>query len=83
MRMDAAILRPDGSVVCECALSDVSHGGARLKLAHKPGAAPPDIDTTFILSLSRRGNLFRHCRLVWRRGDELGLRFVAPKKPDP
>jgi hypothetical protein len=70
-----AILRADGTVVCECTLRDVSDTGARLKLI-TDGKQAPDIAQEFILSLSKRGNIFRQCETVWRRGDEIGVRFV-------
>ena len=74
-----AILRSDGTLVCECTLTDVSSEGARLKLTPEPGAASPDIAPQFILSLSKRGNLFRNCELIWHKNDEVGVRFIAPK----
>lgn len=77
--MDVAILGPDGKLLCECALSDVSHDGARLRLMPKEGTAVPQIAPKFVLSLSRRGNLFRDCELVWHKGDEVGLRFIRPQ----
>ena len=72
----AGILRPDGTLICECTLRDVSAGGARLKLIIPQDGTAPEIAPEFILSLSRRGNVFRHCRTVWRRDDEIGVRFV-------
>lgn len=79
MHMEVAILEPDGKFVCECDLSDVSHEGARLRLMTKPGAPSPQIAKKFVLSLSRRGNLFRNCELVWQNGSDLGLRFIRPE----
>jgi hypothetical protein len=79
MQMDVAILEPDGKVVCECELRDVSHDGARLEMMIKPGAPAPQIAPKFVLSLSRRGNLFRNCELVWRKENEIGLRFIRPE----
>ena len=74
-----AILRSDGTFICECELRDVSDGGARLAITVKPGTAVPDIAPEFILSLTRRGNLIRYCETVWRRDNEIGVRFVARK----
>jgi hypothetical protein len=74
-----AILRSDGSFVCECTLRDVSDGGARIALTVKPGTAVPDIAPEFILSLTRRGNLIRYCETIWRRENEIGVRFIARK----
>lgn len=75
-----AILRADGSVVCECTLRDVSDSGARLKLTIPDGGTAPEIMPEFILSLSKRGNIFRQCETVWRRDDEIGVRFIARGK---
>ncbi|MEX0590662.1 MAG: PilZ domain-containing protein [Xanthobacteraceae bacterium] len=72
-----AILGADGNVICECTLHDVSDGGARLKLAIPKGGTAPEISPEFILSLSKRGNVFRHCQTVWRRSDEIGVRFIG------
>lgn len=74
-----AILRSDGTFVCECTLRDVSDGGARIAITVKPGTAVPDIAPEFILSLTRRGNLIRYCETIWRRENEIGVRFVARK----
>jgi hypothetical protein len=71
-----AILRADGGVLCECELRDVSDGGARLRLTVPAGSPPPTIPTEFVLSLSTRGNVFRNCRTVWQRADEVGVQFV-------
>jgi hypothetical protein len=76
MVQPVAILRPDGELVCECTLRDVSDTGARLKLAKQVSSAI-DIPQEFILSLSKRGNIFRQCETVWRQGDELGVRFIS------
>jgi hypothetical protein len=74
-----AILHSDGTLVCECTLSDVSNEGARLKLTSKPGVSTPEIAPHFVLSLSKRGNLFRNCELIWQKLDEVGVRFITPK----
>jgi hypothetical protein len=79
MTQPVAILREDGSLVCECTLRDVSNTGARLKLEIAEGSAVPNIAQAFILSLSRRGNIFRQCELVWQRDGEVGVRFIAPR----
>jgi hypothetical protein len=81
LEQGVAILRQDGTLVCECTLSDISNEGARLKLSRDPEAAKLEIAPHFILSLSKRGNLFRNCELIWHENNEVGLRFVAPKSP--
>jgi len=75
-----AILTSDGSLVCECVLVDVSDTGCRLRLQVPDGEEPPEILPTFILSLSKRGNLFRQCETVWQRDGEVGVRFIRPTK---
>ena len=74
-----AILRSDGTFVCECTLRDVSDGGARIALTVKRGTVVPDIAPEFILSLTRLGNVVRYCETIWRSENEIGVRFVARK----
>ena len=55
-----------------CRLIDISANGARLVV--------DDIDTTpdsFDLLLSRFGRTSYHCNVVWRRGNEIGVEFLA------
>jgi len=75
-----AILRSDGTFLCECTLCDVSDGGARIALTVKPGTTAPEIAPEFILSLTRGGNVVRYCETIWRRENEIGVRFAARKK---
>ena len=75
-----AILTSDGTLVCECVLVDGSDTGGRLRLQVPDGEEAPQILPTFILSLSKRGNLFRQCDTVWQRNNEVGVHFIRPKK---
>ena len=79
-RQSVAILQSDGTLVCECDLVDVSDTGGRLRLRVPDGETPPQIMPEFILSLSRRGNIFRQCETVWQRDGEVGVRFIRPTK---
>ena len=71
-RIDAG----DGHPPRDCMLSDVSESGARVVLTNAAGI--PDRIT---LLLGVQGAATRHCQVVWREGDELGL--VFKKNPDP
>ena len=62
----------DGGVAkIPCVLWDISEGGARIAAAHSGGL--PDV---FGLFLSKDGKSRRFCQVVWRRGSQLGVRFV-------
>ena len=55
---------------CNCALSDISHIGARISI--------PDSDVipdNFILFLAENGAARRRCRVIWRKSRELGVKF--------
>jgi hypothetical protein len=53
-----------------CAIVDISESGARLSLE-----ADEPLPETFMLLLTRNGRARRHCRLVWRNGQTLGVEF--------
>ena len=65
----------EGAIVGQCAMLDISSGGARLKL--EPNVAAPDLFTLFLSKLD--GQLKRHCVVAWRRDKEVGVRFVTPE----
>jgi hypothetical protein len=72
-RRQAAWVVLDGGVAkIPCVLWDISEGGARIAAAH--GGALPAV---FGLFLSKDGKSRRFCQVVWRRGSQLGVRFVA------
>ena len=53
----------------ECRVADFSTGGAQIHSA-KP------VPDTFVLSFSReRGG--RRCKVVWRKGHKVGVKFTA------
>jgi len=53
-----------------CMVSDISETGARL--AVQDSNATPD---HFVLMLSRNGAARRYCAVMWRRSNEVGVRF--------
>jgi hypothetical protein len=68
LRSTIQIQMIDGSVASG-ALFDISPSGARLEIS--PSRTLPD---RFVLKLSQQ--LSRWARIVWRSGDEIGVKFV-------
>jgi hypothetical protein len=60
----------------QCTLIDLSDTGAKLELQ-----SSDDIPNTFCLSLSRRGNLPRLCKIVWNYQNTIGVQFIAAADP--
>jgi hypothetical protein len=71
-RQAAWVVLDGGGARISCVLWDISEGGARIAAAH--GNALPDV---FGLFLTKDGKSRRFCQVVWRRGSQLGIRFVA------
>jgi hypothetical protein len=69
---NAFLYGSDGQPIGPCRLKDVSVGGALL--AHSIGTELP---REFILSLSRDGQVRRHCRIAWQTKEHAGVRFIA------
>jgi hypothetical protein len=67
----------DGSHLADCVVVDLSEAGARLQV--KPEI---DVPKRFILMLARVAKVLRRCEIVWRRGPEMGVHFLAapPRK---
>jgi hypothetical protein len=55
-----------------CRIRDISQSGARLGFK-QPETLPDD----FVLSLSKDGRVARHCLMIWRRRDQVGVEFVG------
>ena len=70
---DVLICSEDGKGIGACHLCDVSASGARLSLAAGVQARLPE---EFILVLAKQAKVHRRCRVVWRGGDEIGVRFI-------
>jgi len=54
----------------DCALSDISHIGARINIPDSD--AIPD---NLLVLLAANGTARRRCRLTWRKPRELGVKF--------
>jgi len=65
----AAVIHVDAGHEIRCTLRDISVGGARLQLK-----APSNIPTYFMLILPAEG-IERSCTLVWKDGEQIGVRF--------
>ncbi len=70
-RQAAWVVLDGGCAQISCVLWDVSESGARIVAAH--GSALPDV---FGLFLTKDGKSRRFCQVVWRRGGQLGVRFI-------
>ena len=69
MRVDARLVLDNGEL-CECALSDVSDRGARINV-HDSDIIPEN----FLLLLAGNGAARRQCRVIWRKPQQLGVKF--------
>lgn len=65
----AKIVLGDASVI-DCAVRNVTNGGARVTIANTV-ALPDDFGLTF-----DGGRSFRSCIVVWRSLTEIGLKFI-------
>ena len=70
-----ALINVGGQGSIECRLLDISQGGAKLSAA-TPSAIPDRFDLAFAESAQARP-----CRVVWRRGKLLGVRFITTSGP--
>ena len=58
-------------------MRDISATGARLQVDRAQSEAADELPSEFILTISKSGNVFRRCKVVWRRNDELGVQFAG------
>ena len=71
------ICTDDLSLPYDCLLNDISDGGARLTLKSEDESVPEE----FMLLLSRNEKIRRHCRIAWRDGAMLGVKFIGAPQP--
>jgi hypothetical protein len=55
-----------------CVLSDISDTGARISV--EDANTIPD---SFMLMLARNGKVLRPCRVIWRKPQQVGVKFVT------
>jgi hypothetical protein len=73
----ANLLHPDGKPICGCILRDISETGARLRIGDGGDKGNSQLPPKFILAISKSGNVFRRCELVWHNKNEIGVRFAG------
>lgn len=76
LRYPAQIDLGDGSPLKACLISNVSASGAKVTVDN-----PDQFPDRLYLILARDQGTRRHCNVVWRAPDSLGLEFV--KAPPP
>ncbi len=72
----ATMMGIDGTWRRECIIEDVSDGGAKLAVTSIEGLPLKE----FFLVLSSTGLAYRHCKLVWVNGDQIGVSFQQRSK---
>jgi hypothetical protein len=70
VEIDGMIYDRQGKQLAQCALRNISTGGAQLELTQEV-----DVPKDFVLSLSRDGHVKRKCEKVWQFATVLGARF--------
>jgi hypothetical protein len=75
----AQLMAIDGTWRRPCTIDDISDGGAKLTIGDSIQGLPLK---EFFLVLSSTGLAYRHCRLIWVNGDQIGVSFDnRGKKP--
>jgi hypothetical protein len=74
---DGKVVFNNNSSVVDCAIRDMSETGARISCAHQ-AAVPAECRL-----LTATDNMVRDARVIWRRGDLLGLRFTSEARRAP
>jgi hypothetical protein len=69
-------IRPGSDLIVAATLVSVSHQEAKIAVT-----APIDLPTHFDLLLTRDGKVGRRVEVLWKSGNELGLRFVGRTIP--
>ena len=73
----AQLMSIDGTWQRECSIYDVSDEGAKLAV----GSSIEGLQLTeFFLVLSSTGLAYRHCKLAWVNGDQIGVTFLKRSK---
>jgi hypothetical protein len=67
----ARVLSLQADLICDCAIVDVSEGGARIAVL-----ATEMVPDEFLLTLSASSDVSRRCKVAWRRDDEVGVIFL-------
>jgi hypothetical protein len=72
IRWEGLIIDHAGSIVGRCVMTNVSVTGAKLAFT-----APTDVPDSFVLLLSKNGEVRRQCTVVRRSEMDIRVRFVS------
>jgi hypothetical protein len=67
----ARVLSSQTDLICDCAIVDVSQGGARIAVL-----AAEMVPDEFLLAFSQKSDVSRRCKVAWRKDDEVGVIFL-------
>jgi hypothetical protein len=67
----ARVMNLEAELICDCALVDVSQGGARIAVL-----AADMVPDEFLLAFSPKSDVTRKCQVAWRKDDEVGVTFL-------
>jgi hypothetical protein len=67
----ARVMNLEAALICDCAIIDVSQGGARLAVL-----AADMVPDEFLLAFSAKSGVSRKCKVAWRKEDEVGVIFL-------
>jgi|SRR5262245_485080 len=67
----ARVMTLEADLICDCAIVDVSQGGARIAVL-----ASDMVPAEFLLAFSPKSDVSRRCRVAWRKEDEVGVTFL-------
>jgi hypothetical protein len=67
----ARVLSLQAELICDCAIVDVSQGGARIAVL-----AADMVPDEFLLAFSPKSDVNRRCKVAWRKDDEVGVIFL-------
>ena len=67
----ARVLSLKAELICDCAIADVSQGGARVAVL-----AADMVPDEFLLAFSPKSDVTRKCKVAWRKDDEVGVTFL-------
>jgi hypothetical protein len=73
----AQMMAIDGTWRRDCVIENVGEGGARLSV----GDSITGLQLTeFFLVLSSMGLAYRHCKLAWVNGEQIGVTFLSRRR---
>jgi hypothetical protein len=76
LKLPVIVSMRDGQHITITHTLDFSTGGAKISIDRSI-----DLPAEFRITLSERGDVQRLCQLVWRKANEVGVRFIEPKPP--